>query len=612
MTGLCGWLDLPAAPTVAAAMAERLPTGSGDCVQIGQQPAAGLALKSPDTARCWAESDGLWCAITGDFRWTDAALAQLATERGHGFALAEAYRSRGSDSLRDLRGRFALAVLEPARGAALLAIDRVGTERLVYRAGGAGLLFGSTIDAVRAHPGFAPELSPQAIFDYLHLSVIPGPDSVYRDTRKLLPGEYLRYEQGRAVVGSYWEPPEEAARSAPEEELAQAMRDRLQKAVDAALAGQDGRQVGTFLSGGLDSSTVLGLATRRLGAPVKCFTIGFDTEEFDESSYADIAARYYHAEHHSYSVTAADAANMLEQLALTYDEPFGNSSAVPTFHCARLAREHGISLMLAGDGGDEIFAGNERYVQQEVFEIYSRLPAAVRRLLEPALLCAPGGDRIPGFRKLRSYIRRARVPMPDRMNTYNFLSGPRLAEVFEPDFLAKVDPDGPMQALRRVYGRAHQGSMLRRMLQFDMQVTLADNDLRKVTAMCELAGMDVRFPFLDEEVVEFGATLPSRLLIRGFRLRDFYKRAMRDILPPEVIAKRKHGFGMPIRHWFASDTPVRPAVADALASLKNRGIVRPAFLNRLIDDRAGQIAGEYGQLAWYLAVLERWLAARSA
>lgn len=610
MTGLCGWLDLPANPATAAAMAERLPAGARDRVRLEQGSAAGLALKSPDAARCWAEGGGLWCAISGDFRWADAALAELATERGPGFALAEAYRRRGSDLLRDLRGRFALAVLEPARGVALLAIDRVGTERLVYRAGSAGLLFASTIDAVRAHPGFAPELSPQAIFDYLHLSVIPGPDSVYRDMRKLLPGEYLRYEQGRAVVGIYWQPPAEAQNAAPEEELAQTMRDRLQQAVDDAIAGQDAKTVGTFLSGGLDSSTVLGLATRRLGAPVKCFTIGFDTAEFDESSYADIAARYYHAEHHSYSVTAADAASLLERLALTYDEPFGNSSAVPTFHCARLAREHGISLMLAGDGGDEIFAGNERYVQQEVFEIYSRLPAAARRLLEPVLLCVPGGERIPGFRKLQSYVRRARVPMPDRMHTYNFLSGPRLAEVFEPDFLAKVDPDGPMRALRRVYGRAPEGSMLRRMLRFDMQVTLADNDLRKVTAMCELAGMDVRFPFLDEEVVEFGATLPSRLLIRGFRLRDFYKRAMRDILPPEVIAKRKHGFGMPIRHWFASDTPVRPAVADALAGLKSRGIVRPAFLDRLIDDRAGQIAGEYGQLAWYLAVLERWLAAR--
>jgi asparagine synthase (glutamine-hydrolysing) len=228
------------------------------------------------------------------------------------------------------------------------------------------------------------------------------------------------------------------------------------------------------------------------------------------------------------------------------------------------------------------------------------------------LLGLPGGERIPGFRKLRSYVQRARVAMPDRLQTYNYLAGPRLTEVFEPGFLESVDRDGPMQVLRRAYGRSAAGSLLRRMLQFDMQVTLADNDLRKVNAMCDLAGVAVRFPFLDESVVEFGATLPASLLIRRFRLRDFYKRAMRDVLPPAVIAKRKHGFGMPIRHWIAGDTPVRPAVADALAGLKSRGIIRPVFIDRLLSDSAGQVAGQYGQLAWYMAVLERWLAAHGA
>ncbi|MHB1059974.1 MAG: asparagine synthase-related protein, partial [Rhodanobacter sp.] len=243
-----------------------------------------------------------------------------------------------------------------------------------------------------------------------------------------------------------------------------------------------------------------------------------------------------------------------------------------------------------------------------IFELYARVPAGLRRVLEPAVLGLPGGGRLPVFRKLRSYVQRARVAMPDRMQTYNFLTEARVAEVFEPAFRRQVDPEGPLQTLRQAYGRCASGSMLRRMLQFDMQVTLADNDLRKVTAMCALADMEVSFPFLDEAVVEFGARVPPALLLRHFRLRDFYKRAMKDVLPPEVIAKRKHGFGMPIRHWIAADTPVRKAVAEALEGLKGRGIVQPAFIDRLLADGAGQIAGEYGQLAWYLAVLERWLA----
>jgi asparagine synthase (glutamine-hydrolysing) len=613
MSGLCGWLGVgggtPADQAAIAAMAARLPATPGSASATRCSLQAALAAVAPAERALFADGDTLWCAISGDFCWSDPSLAALAADQGQGRALADAYRRHGAGCLRHLRGSFALAVVEPQKSAALLAVDRVGIERLTYRATGDGLLFATSIDGLRAHPSFTGALSAQAIFDYLHLSVIPGPDSVYRDVRKLLPGESLEFAGGRATLRSYWQAPPEPEAAPPFADLAQSMVDHLQAAVDRALDGIDGRRVGAFLSGGLDSSTVLGLATRRLGAPVKSFTIGFDTEGFDERSYADIAARHYGSEHHTYNVTPADAAALLDQVATAYDEPFGNSSTVPTFFCARLARDHGVDLMLAGDGGDEVFAGNERYVQQEVFELYSRVPAAARRVLEPALLACPG---LPGLRKLQSYVQRARAAMPDRLYTYNFLSGPRLAEVFEPSFLQSVDPDGPMETLRRAYGRAASGSMLRRMLQFDMQVTLADNDLRKVTAMCDLAGVGVRFPFLDQAVVEFGAGVPTALLIRRFRLRDFYKRAMRDLLPPEVIAKRKHGFGMPIRHWIAGDTPVRPAVTDALEGLKSRGIVRAGFLDRLLADGAGQRAGEYGQLAWYLAVLERWLAAHNA
>ena len=610
MSGLCGWLGIggegPADQAAIAAMAARLAPAPGGAPATRCAPRAALALRTPAERALFADGDVLWCAISGDVSWSEPSLAALAADQGQGRALADAYRHHGAGCLRYLRGSFALAVVEPAKSTALLAVDRVGVQRLTYRAVDGGLLFATSIDGLRAHPSFTGALSAQAIFDYLHLSVIPGPDSVYRDVRKLLPGECLEFAGGRATLRSYWQPPPEPDAAPPFADLARGMVDHLQGAVDRALEGVEAGRVGAFLSGGLDSSTVLGLATRRLGAPVKSFTIGFDTEGFDERGYADIAARHYRSEHHIYNVTPADAAALLEQVATAYDEPFGNSSTVPTFFCARLARDHGVTLMLAGDGGDEVFAGNERYVQQEVFELYSRVPAAARRVLEPALLACPS---LPGLRKLRSYIQRARAAMPDRLYTYSFLAGPRLAEVFEPSFLQSVDPDGPMGTLRRAYARGASGSMLRRMLQFDMQVTLADNDLRKVTAMCDLAGVGVRFPFLDQAVVEFGAGVPADLLIRRFRLRDFYKRAMRDLLPPEVIAKRKHGFGMPIRHWIAGDTPVRPAVADALEGLKGRGIVRAGFLDRLLADGAGQRAGEYGQLAWYLAVLERWLAA---
>lgn len=609
MSGLCGWLAGPPVSqpgALLAAMARALPAAPGEALASASASRAGLALRAP----CAADpdsGDGLWCVVDGQIEWADAAARPAG---GHADAIVEAYRRHGVGFLKLLRGSFALALMDPQRSVALLAVDRRGVRRLAWQVAPDGtLIFASPIDAMQPHPSGRFELSPQAIFDYAHLSVIPAPHTIFRDVQKLHAGEYLRFESGRASVGRYWEPPAENGRR-DVDALCRETVDCLRGAVRRSIEDADGSATGAFLSGGLDSSTVLGLATETLGRPMKSFTIGFDSEIYNELHYATIAARHFASPHHTYNVTPADAAALLPRIAAVYDEPFGNSSAVPTFFCAGLAREHGISLMLAGDGGDEIFAGNERYVQQQVFDLYFRLPGAARLAIEAGLRAIPGSGSLPLVRKAAGYVRRARTPMPDRMLTYSFLDGARLAEVFEPEFLAQVDPDGPLAALRQTYARHAEGPLLRRMLQFDMQVTLADNDLRKVTTMCELAGMPVRFPFLDEAVIDLGATLPADLLIRRFRLRDFYKRAFAGILPEPTLRKQKHGFGMPVRFWIAHDTALREAVGDALMGLKARGIVRPRFLDRLLQDREAQASGAFGQLGWYLAVLEGWLASR--
>lgn len=606
MSGLCGWLGgrpVTQPDSVLAAMAGALPAAPGDALATSAGETAALALRSPGAALVQI-ADGIWCAVDGEVAWTDGTAlpaGPLAEQ------VVEAYRRHGPELLARLRGSFSLALVDLRRHVALVAVDRRGVKHMAWQLAPDGtLLFASNIDALRGHPAGRFDLSPQAIFDYAHLSVVPAPQTIFRDVRKLHAAEYLLFENGRVSLGRYWEPPAEIG-GRDVGTLCRATVDGLRDAVRRAMDGADGGGTGAFLSGGLDSSTVLGLATEHLGRPVKSFTIGFDSEIYDEQHYARIAAEHFASPHFTYHVTPADAAALLPRIAAAYDEPFGNSSAVPTFFCAGLAREHGIRLMLAGDGGDEIFGGNERYVQQQVFDLYYRLPGAARSALEAGLLGLPGVGALPVLRKAASYVRRARTPMPDRMLTYSFLGGDRLNEVFEPDFLAQVDPDGPLSALRRTYARHSEGPLLRRMLQFDMQVTLADNDLRKVTTMCEQAGMPVRFPFLDEAVIDFGATLPADLLIRRFRLRDFYKRAFKGILPDPTLQKQKHGFGMPVRFWIAQDTALREAIGDALMALKGRGIVRAGFLDRLMQDREQQAAGAFGQLGWYLAVLEGWL-----
>jgi asparagine synthase (glutamine-hydrolysing) len=299
----------------------------------------------------------------------------------------------------------------------------------------------------------------------------------------------------------------------------------------------------------------------------------------------------------------------MRDLARSYDEPFGNSSAVPTLACARRAQADGIRVMLAGDGGDEIFAGNDRYARQGVFEHYWRIPAPLRaRVIEPlaaGLLPAKGG--ITPLRKLRSYVEQARVPMPARLETYNFIERMTPQALFEPAFLARVDSGHPPAMLDAMYAEAPAHALVDRMMYLDWTITLSDNDLRKVGRMCGLAGIDVRYPMLDDALVDLSLRVPAQLKLKGRTLRWFYKQALRDFLPPEIIAKTKHGFGLPFGVWLSESAELQQLVYGSLEALKGRGILRPDFIDRLCASQRDEHAAYYGDLVWVLAILELWL-----
>jgi asparagine synthase (glutamine-hydrolysing) len=291
------------------------------------------------------------------------------------------------------------------------------------------------------------------------------------------------------------------------------------------------------------------------------------------------------------------------------DEPFGNASAVPTYCCARLARADGIHVMLAGDGGDEIFGGNTRYAKQTLFEAYRLVPGPLRAGFVEPLLGIPGLSRVPGVRKALSYVRQARVPLPDRLESYNFLVRERLAEILDGDFLSVISPEQPFEVMREVYERTASGSAVNRMMHLDLKQTLADNDLRKVTRMCSLAGIDVRYPLLDEEMVAFSGLVPSSQKVRGTRLRPFFKAALADLLPPEIIAKQKHGFGLPFGLWLRAHRGLRELAYDSLSDLGKRGFLRSSYIDGLLSRHATQDASYFGVMIWVLMMLEQWLQA---
>jgi len=524
-------------------------------------------------------------------------------------AIAAAYQSRGVAFLSRLTGRFALAVADRAAGRVLLALDRMGMERLTYARLDNGLVFSSSAEAVSRYPGVAAPLRLQSIFDYLLLHMIPAPHTVYRGVSKLRPGTVAVLENGTLRVERYWQPRFATNGAANFEDLRQELHESLKAAVADC---EPGETSGAFLSGGLDSSTVVGVLSRVALRPPRTFSIGFGVQEFNEIEYARIASRRFNAVAHEYDVTADDVVDAFERIAAAYDEPFGNSSAIPTYYCARIAAQHGITHMLAGDGGDELFAGNERYARQKIFEAYWRLPQGLRKgLIQPMVSVIDPESRIMPARKLRSYVDQASIPMPERLESWNYMYRIDLGGMLEPAFRAAIDTRAPLATMAEVYAQAPSNQLVHRMLFYDWHYTLSDNDLRKVGTMCELAGVRVSYPMLDPRVIDLSLRVPLNLMARGLQLRTFYKRAMQGFLPDEILNKKKHGFGLPFGVWLKTHPRLRDLIYALLNGLKGRGIVRPEFLDDLVKQHQDGHPGYYGYAIWDLAMLEAWLEAHT-
>ena len=454
-------------------------------------------------------------------------------------------------------------------------------------------------------------LSAQALLDYLYFHVVPSPGSVHAGQQRQ-PTEPRALPDGQASrIAAPW-----LTRFAPQKQadfatlrsqfrslLAQAVRE--ERAQDAG-----GGKAGCFLSGGTDSSTVAGMLRQEEGFAAT-YAIGFQADGYDEMAYARLAAKHFGCEHHEHYVTPDDLVAAIPQVAASYDQPFGNSSALPAYYCARMAREDGVTRILAGDGGDELFGGNTRYAKQRVFGWYGQVPRPVRRaVLEPLLLHTPLGT-LPGLKKGRSYIEQARIPMPARMETYNLLLRLGPAQVLEPHFLAQVNLQGPAVQQQQVWDRIRAAnptaSELNVSLAFDWRYTLAESDLPKVKGTCALAGIEVGFPMLNEALIDFSTTLPDDYKLKGTKLRWFFKEALRGFLPDEVLAKKKQGFGLPFGVWATQHAALRALAEDSLRSLGTRGIVQPGFMRTLLKDQLPQHPGYYGEMVWILMMLEQWL-----
>lgn len=549
--------------------------------------------------------DGVVAAVFGTV-WKSSErneTAVLDAER-----LAAAYLDRGLALLADLYGEFALAISidRPDRREVLVATDRLGIVPMCLAYSGERIAFGSRADAVAALMG-DEALSHQALYDYLYFHVVPAPHTIFRSVQRLLPGTAAVWRNGTLLIQPYWQPRYQETSTASVSDLRPVFLDALRSGVARSA---DGATVGAFLSGGTDSSTVSGLLGTVTGAPARTFSIGFDAAGYDEMAYARIAARKFATQHREYYVTPDDVVRAVGDIAAAHDQPFGNASIVPAYYCAKLAKEHGVERLLAGDGGDELYGGNSRYAAQYIFSLYAHVPKVLRRgLVEPALAMVPP---LGLLRKARGYVDKANTPLPDRLQTYNLLTRIGPAAVLNPDFLATVDQDEPLHLLRDAYNGAYANSALNRMLALDLRFTLADSDLPKVNRACELAGVQVAYPLLAPEVVDFSLSLHPQMKLRRTRLRYFFKEALRDFLPRETLEKEKHGFGLPFGVWLGDHPGLRQLAGDALSTLRRRGLISEELLSDLLSYRIREHAGYYGTLVWILLTLELWLASHES
>lgn len=609
MSTFIGWLNSPIDNNALSALTKYSSANESHIEQVTHINENNFSLFSCQTYDTifFANQQNHFAIVIGTLSFSDKDLASIADDRNIAFALIEGYLKYSDKIFNKLSGHYSFVIVNASDMSAILATDRFCTQPIFYsKTNDGGLVFSSSCDDISKHPNVDSSANLQSIFNYTYFHAIPSPNTIYKGINKLEPGQYLVRTKNNYNLEYHWNPEFTNSNAGLSiDALADNLKELLYSSVQRCHPTTD---TGSFLSGGLDSSTVSGFLSKAQNSKTKTFSIGFDQQGYDEIEYARIAAKRYNTELNTYYVTPDDIKELLPLLASSYDEPFGNSSAIPTYYCAKLAKENGTNTLLAGDGGDEIFAGNARYAKQKVFDLYTKVPKWQREhIVNPLFSRNSLFSGLPLLRKISSYIEQASIKMPERMESYNFLHRTDLSTIFTTSFLAEIDTNNPIHLLSDTYSQAESGDLLNRMLFLDWKFTLADNDIRKVNRMCEAAGIKVCYPMLDDKLVDFSTQIPSNLKLKGLKLRYFYKYALNDFLPHEIINKPKQGFGLPFGEWLKKSNSLQEYIYSLLNSLMQRDIFKETFIKDLIREHKQGHAAYYGTMVWVLAVLELWM-----
>ena len=552
-----------------------------------------------------ANEDGSVVVVQNGEIYNHRELRRELERRGHRFAtasdtevLVHLYEEHGDGFLERLRGMFALALWDSRAARLLLARDRFGIKPLYYRVAGGTLSFASELKAMLEQPGFSREIDPRAVAAYLAFNSVPAPLTVFAEARKLPAGSALSWRDGALTETRFARPrpvPAERARTGPAGDLAEELREVLRDSIRAHLVSDV--PVGVLLSGGVDSAGITALAAAEQGEAVKTFSIGFEESSFDELSKARLVAERYRTDHHEL-VLRPDAVDLLPRLVEAFDEPFGDSSAVPTYLVSQLAAGE-VKVALSGEGGDELFGGYYTYVADLLAPRLGRLAALAAPLVE----ALPSSDSKASFDyKAKRFVRAAKLPPLERHHAWKEIFSAELRA----SLLGERDPGwDPVDLYRDRYAETRGAEPLARLQDVDLGTYLVDDLLVKTDRSSMAHSLELRVPFLDQRVADFALGLATPLKVRGLAKKRLLRRALAPLLPDEVLRGPKQGFSIPLAAWLRG--PLETFAREVLspATLARQGCLDPAFVTPLIERHCSGREDLSRQL-WGLMALTLW------
>ncbi len=504
------------------------------------------------------------------------------------------------------RGRYFFVFWDADARTVTAFTDLFRTYPLYYMKTEDGFMCASDMRLMLLAIGHKPKVNKSAIYHYLNFAYIPSPHTIIEGIAKLPPGFRLDAAGGHINSRSFAEVSFFGNANGSVRDAVGALRNTI---VDTVRGYRPGDQTtwGTFLSGGADSSSISGiLAQADVARRVDSFSIGFAEAGYDEMAYSRFAVEHFGLTGHELNVSEDDAVAIVPRLVKAFSEPFGNPSAIPTYYCADLARKQGKQLLIAGDGGDEIFGGNQRYAKDQIFTRYYRAPAPMRWVGSMLAAILSRFD-FSIANRVRNMIRRGQMPNPDRFYSDDSFASDHFVALLTPAFREAVRVEESLDIQREIFVRGAIDSELHRLMYLDLKLTIAESDLVKVISASKLAGVDVSFPFLDRELVDYVGRFPERFKVNGFRKRVLFKLAMVGILPARIRKKKKQGFGLPVAVWLRRKGNMHALVKRVVLSEQaiSRGYFNPEFVAELVERHAHN-RWDHSSEIFRLLMLELW------